>query len=108
MAARRQGPVGLRCVMPGPPPSSALHLRVLVVEANRDGREALCRLLSRYGFEVVAAEDGAQGVVKGLALAPGAAVVDIGLPILDGFDVARELRRAFGGAIVLIAHTAYA
>src|SRR5262245_39984414 len=89
-------------------PSSPPRLRVLVVEDNPDGREALRRLLSLSGFEVEVAEDGAQGVTRGQALAPGAAVVDLGLPVLDGFEVARELRRAFGGAVVLIAHSAYA
>ena len=44
---------------------------------------------------------------QGLALRPSAAVVDIGLPRLDGFGVARELRRALGGSVLLVAHTAY-
>jgi CheY-like chemotaxis protein len=81
---------------------------VLIVEDNPDGRESLLTLLALYGFCVEAAADGAEGVTKGLALRPFAAVVDVGLPILDGFDVARELRRAFGGDVLLIAHTAYA
>jgi CheY-like chemotaxis protein len=81
---------------------------VLIVEDNPDGRESLVALLGLYGFRVEAACDGAEGVHKGLALRPFAAVIDVGLPILDGFDVARELRRAFGGDVLLIAHTAYA
>lgn len=64
-------------------------------------------LLRLHGFRAEGAADGAEGVVKGLSLRPFAAVVDVGLPILDGFDVARELRRAFGGDVLLIAHTAY-
>lgn len=80
---------------------------MLVVEDNPDGRESLCRLLSLCGFRVECACDGAEGVARGLALRPGAAVVDIGLPILDGFDVARELRRALGSGVLLIAHTGY-
>jgi len=81
---------------------------VLIVEDNPDGRQSLVTLLSLHGFQVEEAADGAEGVTKGLALRPFAAVVDVGLPIMDGFDVARELRRAFHGDVLLIAHTAYA
>jgi CheY-like chemotaxis protein len=81
---------------------------VLIVEDNDDGRETLLALLRGYGFRVEAAADGAEGVIKGLSLHPVAAVIDIGLPLLDGFDVARELRRLLGGNVLLIAHTAYA
>jgi len=80
---------------------------VLVVEDNTDGRESLIALLRLHGFHVEGAADGAEGVSRGLTLRPFAAVVDVGLPVLDGFDVARELRRAFGGEVLLIAHTAY-
>ena len=80
---------------------------VLIVEDNPDGRESLLALLRLHGFRAEAAADGAEGVVRGLSLRPFAAIVDVGLPILDGFDVARELRRAFGGDVLLIAHTAY-
>jgi DNA-binding response OmpR family regulator len=86
-----------------PPPRA-----VLIVEDNPDGRESLLALLALHGFRVEAASDGAEGVMMGLALRPFAAVLDVGLPVLDGFDVARELRRAFGGDVLLIAHTAYA
>jgi DNA-binding response OmpR family regulator len=81
---------------------------VLIVEDNADGRESLQALLALHGFRVEAASDGAEGVMMGLALRPFAAILDVGLPVLDGFDVARELRRAFGGEVLLIAHTAYA
>jgi len=80
---------------------------VLIVEDNADGRESLRQLLTLFGLKVEVAADGAEGVVKGTALRPLAAIVDIGLPVLDGFDVARELRRALGGGVLLIAHTAY-
>jgi CheY-like chemotaxis protein len=78
------------------------------VEDNDDGRESLRQLLTLLGMAVEVAVDGAEGVRLGLALRPRAAVIDIGLPVLDGFGVARELRRALGGGVLLIAHTAYA
>ncbi len=81
--------------------------RVLVVEDNPDGREILKLLLELYGHEVEVAADGRQGVEKALAWGPDVAVVDIGLPGLDGYAVARRLRAALGGRVVLIALTAY-
>jgi CheY-like chemotaxis protein len=80
---------------------------VLIVEDNEDGRETLREMLSLSGLEVEVAADGAEGVAKGRALRPLAAVVDIGLPVIDGFGVCRELRRALGRDVLLIAHTAY-
>jgi CheY-like chemotaxis protein len=80
---------------------------VLIVEDSRDGRETLQQLLSLSGLTVEVAEDGAEGVAKGTTLRPKAAVVDIGLPVIDGFGVCRELRRALGREVLLIAHTAY-
>jgi DNA-binding response OmpR family regulator len=48
-----------------------------------------------------------EGVEKALAWRPDVAVVDIGLPRLNGYQVARRLRAALGGQIFLIAHTGY-
>ena len=81
--------------------------RVLVVEDNPDGRAMLRLLLELCGHQVEAAADGREGVEKALAWAPEVAVVDIGLPGLDGYEVARRLRAALGGRVVLIALTAY-
>ena len=82
-------------------------LTVLVVEDNADGRAALCALLRRVGYTVEEAANGPEGVEKGVALRPGVALVDIGLPGLDGYEVARRLRAALGEAAVLLAYTAY-
>jgi CheY-like chemotaxis protein len=81
--------------------------RVLIVEDSPDGRAMLRLLLELYGFQVEEAADGRQGVEKALAWRPEAAVVDIGLPVLDGYEVARRLKAALGGRVVLIALTAY-
>ena len=80
---------------------------VLIVEDNPDGRETLKLLLTLYGCPVEVAADGVEGVQKGLALRPLAAVVDIGLPGLSGYEVAGQLRQALGSNILLIAYTAY-
>jgi CheY-like chemotaxis protein len=81
--------------------------RVLVIEDNADGRETLRLFLELIGHSVEVAEDGLEGVRKALALKPDAAIIDLGLPRLNGYEVARQLRAAFGNSIVLIAHTGY-
>lgn len=91
-----------------PARETARRCEVLVVEDNADGRRSLCLLLGRAGFCVEGAADGCEGTDKGLALRPRAAVVDIGLPLLDGYGVARQLRAALGQDVLLIAHSAYA
>ncbi|HJX29375.1 MAG TPA: ATP-binding protein [Thermoanaerobaculia bacterium] len=89
-------------------PDPALPLRVLVVEDNEDGRESLRDLLELWGHEVELAENGTQGVEKALALHPDVALVDIGLPGIDGNEVARRIRAVFGTAnMELIAMTGY-
>ena len=82
-------------------------LRVLVIEDNRDGRETLQALLEHHGCRVEVAEDGLQGVDKALAWRPDVAVVDIGLPRLDGYQVAERIRSALGSSIFLITLTSY-
>jgi len=59
------------------------------------------------GHQVETAEDGLQGVEKALALRPEVGIIDIGLPRLNGYQVAQRLRAAFGRNIFLIAYTAY-
>jgi CheY-like chemotaxis protein len=81
--------------------------RVLIIEDNPDGRETLRILLELWGYEVEATGDGAEGVRKALDWRPGAAVVDIGLPGLDGYEVARRVRAALARKVCLIALTGY-
>ena len=95
-------PAILSPVVPGP------SLHVLVVEDNHDGRESLRDLLEIWGHEVSLAADGPEGIEKALGLRPEVALVDIGLPGLDGNEVARRIRSALSSeAIVLIAMTGY-
>ncbi len=80
---------------------------VLLVEDNRDVRNSAKIVLELLGHRVEVASNGLEGLEKGLALHPRVAMVDIGLPGLDGYAVARRLRAALGGEIVLVAYTAY-
>lgn len=81
--------------------------RVLVVEDNPDSRETLRLLLNLWGHQVEVAEDGVTGVEKALGWEPEVAVVDIGLPKMDGYEVARHVRAALRDRIFLIALTGY-
>ena len=90
---------------PDRPPRAPRH--VLLIEDNPDGRESLRLLLSLLGYEVEVAADGAEGLRKGLEMHPDVAIVDIGLPKLDGYQVGQRLRQALGRSVTLVAYTAY-
>jgi CheY-like chemotaxis protein/two-component sensor histidine kinase len=64
----------------------------LIVEDNEDGREMMAMLLNSFGTRVLQAADGAAGLEAARAHRPDIALVDIGLPGMDGYEVARRLR----------------
>ncbi len=80
---------------------------VLVVDDNRDVREMLCLAMEDLGFHACGADDGPTALSKAAEISPDVALVDIGLPGMDGYQVARELRRAFGSRLKLVAITGY-
>jgi signal transduction histidine kinase/ActR/RegA family two-component response regulator len=81
--------------------------RVLVVEDHEDARRSLQRLLQLWGHTVHVAADGPAGVSLAAAVRPHIALVDIGLPGLDGYEVARRIRAVAGNDVHLIALTGY-
>jgi len=82
--------------------------RILIVEDNEDGREALRTLLVLAGHEVHEAADGLSGIEAVAKLAPDLALIDIGLPGIDGYEVARRIRTTEKGrAMRLIAISGY-
>ncbi|GLH73787.1 response regulator [Geothrix limicola] len=81
--------------------------RILLVEDNELNRDSLSRLLMRQGMEVIFAVNGEEGVRVALAEQPDLVLMDIGLPVLDGFDATRTLRER-GAAMPIIALTAHA
>jgi CheY-like chemotaxis protein len=91
------------------PPSrpDAPGRRVLLIDDNEDNRESLRILLSLLGYRVTVAADGIDGVRQALRTRPEVAIIDIGLPGLDGCQVARRVRKALGREIVLVAYSAY-
>ena len=82
---------------------------ILLVEDNEMNRDMLSRRLARKGFEVLIAVDGAAGVATATAEIPDLILLDMSLPVLDGWEVARELKAADSTrAIPIIALTAHA
>ena len=80
---------------------------VLLIEDNADAREALRVLLELDGYDVEAAGDGPQGLEIARAKRPAVALIDIGLPGIDGYEVARRLRALSGPRSFLVALTGY-
>jgi len=81
---------------------------VLLIEDNEDGREMMATMLDVYGYPVLQSADGLDGVQQALSRLPKVALVDIGLPGIDGYEVARRLRaNPDTQAMRLIALTGY-
>jgi len=91
----------------GPARPPAIRRRVLIVEDNDDVRQMLKILLEHEGHEVFEAVDGTEGVRAASRLRPDLALVDLGLPILDGYEVARFIRRQDYQPQRLVALTGY-
>ncbi|HEY3391729.1 MAG TPA: ATP-binding protein [Lacipirellulaceae bacterium] len=88
--------------------SSHSSLNVLIVEDNDDSRLMLERLLKMDGHNVYTAADGKSGYDVICTYKPDVALLDIGLPIMDGYEVARKVRAELGSApIRLVALTGY-
>jgi signal transduction histidine kinase len=90
------------------PPPPERGLRVLVVEDNEDARNTLQEALALFKHEVITAADGLEGLKLVVSQKPQVALVDIGLPRLDGYEVARLAREELAGDCPhLIAMTGY-
>jgi two-component system, chemotaxis family, CheB/CheR fusion protein len=82
--------------------------RVLIVDDNRDAATSLALLLRRAGHEIRTAFDGLEAVEVGNTFRPDVVLLDIGLPKLNGYDVARTMRlQAWGAAAILVALTGW-
>jgi two-component system cell cycle response regulator DivK len=66
--------------------------RVLLVEDNEMNRDMLSRRLIRQGFEVIIAVDGAEGVAMARANLPDLVLMDMSLPVIDGWEATRQLK----------------
>jgi two-component system, cell cycle response regulator DivK len=66
--------------------------RILLVEDNEMNRDMLSRRLQRRGYEVIIAIDGAEGVAKARTDTPDLILMDMSLPVMDGWEATRELK----------------
>jgi CheY-like chemotaxis protein len=84
-------------------------VKILLVEDNEMNRDMLSRRLAKRGFEVVMAVDGAEGVSMARSAAPDLILMDMSLPVMDGWTATRELKAdAATRGIPVIGLTAHA
>ena len=83
--------------------------KILLVEDNEDNRDMLSRRLIRKGYDVALANDGGEGVAQALAEQPDLILMDMSLPVLDGWEATRRIKAdPQTGGIPVIALTAHA
>jgi signal transduction histidine kinase/ActR/RegA family two-component response regulator len=90
-------------VMPSRPRASA---KLLVVDDNEDAAMLLAEVLSDFGHEVQVAHSGPDALERLLAFEPDGALLDIGLPVMDGYELAKHVRARLPG-VKLVALTGY-
>jgi len=94
-----------------PPPAPGVGLRVLVVEDNKVNQVVVARILEKHGHETVIVGDGLQAIQAFEAEAFDLVLMDAQMPVLDGFEATREIRKreqATGGHIPIVGLTALA
>ncbi|NWF98607.1 MAG: response regulator [Nitrospirae bacterium] len=83
--------------------------KILVVEDNQDSRELVVKVLKNKGYQMIEAEDGEQAIEKAIAESPNLILLDISLPKLSGYEVAKKLKEMDEFKdIPIIAFTAHA
>ena len=90
-----------------PAAASASQPRVLVVDDNEDAADSLATLLVVMGFDVRTAYDGPEAITAADEFRPQVALLDIGLPRLSGYDIARHVRASRGDEVLLVAITGW-
>jgi CheY-like chemotaxis protein len=83
--------------------------KILIVEDNEMNRDMLSRRLTRRGYEIVMADDGAEGIAAAVAGRPDLILMDMSLPVVDGWEATRRLKAdAATRSIPVIGLTAHA
>jgi CheY-like chemotaxis protein len=97
-------PVQRECPSLAPQPKQE---RVLIVDDNLDAADLLSEAVRLLGYRTATANDGLQALEVASEFKPHAALLDIGLPVMDGYELAEQLRSKFGQAVRMIAITGY-
>jgi CheY-like chemotaxis protein len=83
--------------------------RILYIEDNEQNLYLVTFMMEKHGYEVIAARDGQEGIERAAAVSPDLILLDIQLPVMDGYAVARQLRANPDLAgIPIVAITSYA
>jgi signal transduction histidine kinase len=98
---------GARVALPAPAGTGARPRRILVVDDNRDAADSLALLLRLGGHEVGVAYSGEAALEVVRMTPPEVVLLDIGLPAMDGYEVARQLRVQHGSQLLLVAISGY-
>lgn len=106
--ANRSFPQAAQTLRPDPEPQAKKGCRILVADDNEAAAMAVSMLLQRDGHEILIVNDGASALQEAQRFQPHIALLDIGMPHLSGYDVARRIRAApWGSAMRLIAATGW-
>ena len=112
--ADRAGPLNGVVAGPGPAPAErragegdGRQKHVLIVDDDRNVRQTSEMLLKALNYKVTVAATGEKGIERALALRPEVAIIDLGMPGIDGLEVAARIRAELGQAIYLVALTGY-
>jgi signal transduction histidine kinase len=90
------------------PPGIGRRLRILVADDNRDAADSVALMLRMMNHEVQIAYDGVEAVQAAATIRPDVALLDIGMPKMNGYEVARQIRQqAWGKRMTLIASTGW-
>ena len=104
----KASPIAINIDKKAPDLSPAFPRRILVVDDNRDAARSLARLLALYGHEVQTAHDGPAALEAARTHIPEIILLDIGMPRMDGLEVARRLRQeSCLKEVMLVALTGY-
>lgn len=83
--------------------------RILIIEDNEQNLYLVTFILEKHGYEIFAARDGQEGINMAESIKPDLILLDIQLPVMDGYAVARQLRRnAEIAQVPIVAVTSYA
>lgn len=93
--------------LPATERATPINQRILVVDDNHDSADSMAMFLELLGHEVRTANDGLAAIDEATMFIPQVILLDIGLPKLNGYEVARKLREQFGEQVVLIALTGW-
>jgi len=85
------------------PPGNKMSKKILVVDDNKDVINALAKLLTLLEYQVSTAYDGSSAIDTARGSKPDVVLLDIGLPGMSGYEVAKALRKEMGPALILIA-----